>query len=81
MKIKTALLAVLAGLLASAGRADIVTTTTFSNTGFTVDTSTDLILKVPATKTGNVSLPIPSFTDGIAGTTPGLDATIGNGAF
>ncbi|MCX6873316.1 MAG: immunoglobulin domain-containing protein [Verrucomicrobia bacterium] len=76
MKAKIALLTILlAGLSALTSRAAQVTTTTYSNSGFTVDTSQDLVLNVLPTTNGHTgSLVIPTLTNGQApAQIPGYD--------
>jgi plastocyanin len=84
MKAKIALLTILlAGLSAYPSRAAQVTTTTYSTSGFTVDTSQDLILSVLPSVSGNTgSTSISGLTDGLApNSIPGYDGnnTLNNG--
>ena len=75
MKIKTISLLLLAGLLAFSSRAATVITPSYSNSGFTVDTSHDLISGVSPTVSGSTgSTVISSLTDGQApNSIPGYD--------
>ncbi|MCX6877457.1 MAG: immunoglobulin domain-containing protein [Verrucomicrobia bacterium] len=76
MKTKITLLTILlAWLSANPGRSAQVTTTTYSNSGFTVDTSQDLVLNMLPTTNGHTgSLVIPTLTNGQAPTQiPGYD--------
>jgi len=65
MKTKNALLILLAGLSVFASRADVVITSTFSNFGYNVDTSQDLVLNVPPTSNGHTeNMVLYTLTDG-----------------